>query len=269
MITTPSIQRLGPSYSTELNKDKLPEEGRLVEVGRIRNLPRTQQLVGEHLRRRDGAEEVHTPGRSTRLVHIEQTQRHGRLGNPRSLLAIQLSRRGEAILLDIVDEEVIKRGALRAHFRRIVHERLVGDVVRVDLVLEVRLGIVVAAVDEGFHDVVLPDVVVGALVRVEVEVLLFERLEGEVQRLVVVAEVDVRAREVVLVRDRLVEFGCGFAWASWDEKGPVVESAGGDGGRCCESAGEKGREVHLDRKFCVRIKAKRVRQACKELRGGG
>ena len=167
----------------------------------IRRLPRAQQLVGECLRRSDGAEEIHAPGRSARLIHIEQTKRDGRLRNPRPLVAIQLRRRREPILLNVVDIKVIERGALCAHFRWIVYERLVSDVVRIDLVLEVGLRIVIATVDERFHDVVLPDVVVGALVRVEVEVLLFERLEGEVQRFVVIADVDLRAWKVVLVRD--------------------------------------------------------------------
>lgn len=219
-----------------------------MEVRRIRRLPRTQRLLRERLWRRDDAEEVHAPGRAPRLVDVEQPQRDNHVGNPRPPVAVQLRRRREAVRGRVEDVEVVKRRAVLAHFARVVHERLVRDVVRADLVLEVGLRVVVAAVDEGLHDGVLEDVVVGAVVRVEVEVLLFKRLEGHVQRVVVVAEVDVRAREVAPVWHRLVEFGRGRPWTSGDAEVIVVVVGGwaGRDDRCRrESAGEKSVEAHL------------------------
>ena len=73
---------------------------------------------------------------------------------------------------------MIERRALDPQLRRVVHEGLVGDVVGRDLELEVRLGGVLAAVDEGFHHFVVVDRVVGAEGVIVVEVRLVVGGEG-------------------------------------------------------------------------------------------
>ena len=76
---------------------------------------------------------------------------------------------------------MVKGCARGAHLARVVDHGLVRDVVGVDFDLEVGLWILGAAVDEGFHDLVLPDVVVGALRGIVVEACFVVGGKGQVE----------------------------------------------------------------------------------------
>ena len=131
---------------------------------------------------------------------------------------------------------------MRSNLARVVDEGLEGDVVGVDFELEVRLWVVGAAVDEGFHDFVLVDGVVGGLGAVEVEVGLVVGGEGEMESKVIVAGVNLRQWEVGAVWDRGGILNCAFGWAGGNrERGNGFDvSDGGDQG-----GGDEDCEIHF------------------------
>lgn len=228
-----------------------------VEAGLIRDAPGTETLIRVRLGRNDGSEEVHAPLGALGLagVDVEQRQRDLRLAGPRLAGLVEGRLGREAVDDGVRDVKVVKGGASRAILGRVVDKGLVRDVVGVDLVLKVGRRIVGAFVDEGLHDLVLVDGVVGALRRVEEEVDLVARRELEAQLGVGVAKVNLGAREALLVRHRLVVLdGADLGAGGHVDAGHAARGGGsGNGG-----GGQGGDQMHFYRGFedeLVKLKA--------------
>lgn len=178
-----------------------------MEAGLVGRTPGTQGLVGIHAGRSDGTEKVHAPLGALDLVDIKQSERdlHIRLPGAGVFVGSCLGR--EAVGGGIGHKEMVKRRTVGADLGRVENNRLVGDVGWVDFVFNVCCRVVLAVVEEGFHDLVFPDIVVCALAGVDVPVGLVQRFEAELDRGVIVAHVDRRRREGRSVWDRLVHDG--------------------------------------------------------------
>ena len=218
-----------------------------MEVSFVGCAPSSKSLVREGFGAGDGAEEVHAPFGRLGVINIPQSKWYGDVGEPGAGLAIRDGRGGEPITKRVRDEKVIEWSTLFADFGWVVDEGLVGNVVGVDFELQVVGWVVFTTVDEGFHDIVLPDIVIDALVGVEVEMFLLEGLEVHVYGSLIVAEVDLGAREGIAFGHGLVELGRGGFWAAGDLKGwPLGASGLGYGSRSCEeTAGGDVIETHL------------------------
>lgn len=146
-------------------------------------------------------------------VDVEQSQGNLNLGLPCLLSGVGFSLGDQAISNGILNEKVVERVVLGPCFGRIVYEGLVCDVVRIDFKFQVRLRIVFADRDEGFHHFVFPNVIICAVVGVEVEVFLVLRFEGKLDGVATVTKIDVCTRERLSIRNRFAEIDGGFARA--------------------------------------------------------
>lgn len=198
----------------------MPEILGNVKASLVRGTPGTKILVRKHGGARDGSEEVHPPfcalGSST--IHVEQAQRNSSVANPSLVCNAGRSRRREAIGSRIRYEEVIERCALGDVLGRVVDECLVCDVDGVDFELKVCLRVAGALGDEGFHHLVLPDVVVGALAGVDVKVGLIVGAKGQRDGCLGVTKIDFGEGEIGLVRDRLGVRDGANSGARWNIK---------------------------------------------------
>lgn len=175
----------------------------------IRRTPSTQLLLGECLRGRDGTEEIHPPACATKasLGHVKQCKWDLNVRYPDLSFAIECCFRHHPIPNGIRNEGMVHWRIFRAHARRIVYKRLVGDVVRVYFEFEVRLWCLMAALYKRLHHRVLPDVVVHSLLGVEMEILFVECRERQMKHGRVfggfgtVAEVDLSLGEFHSLRD--------------------------------------------------------------------
>ena len=176
-----------------------------VEASLVGWAPSTKGLVGVGGWAGDGSEEVHSPVSALSLARVDVEEGEGdqRVADPGLLGLICLGGGREPVRRRVGDEEVVEGSTVGTDLGRVVDERLVGDVVGVDLVLEVGGWVVAALVDESLHHLVLPDVIVGALGGVEVEVGLASGCEGEGDVVGSVAGIDLGGGERSQVRDRL------------------------------------------------------------------
>lgn len=218
-----------------------------MEASLVGRAPGSEGLVGEHLRVGDGAEEVHAPVGGFWLVDIPQSKRDGDVGEPSTGITVDFGGRGESVTDRVGHEEMVEWSALLADFGWVVDEGLVGNVVGADLKLQVVGWVVFTAVDEGLHDVVLPDIVIDVMIGVKVEVFLLECLEVHVDGGLVVADVDLGAWEGISLEESLVELRGGGLGAARDAKGWVLGAGSlGQGSRSGDEAVGGGLvETHL------------------------
>lgn len=143
----------------------MPEELCNVKAGLVRRTPTTQFLVRKCLWARNSPEEIHPPLCSLCMstIDVEQSQRNLNLADPFLRTLVQLRLCLEAITFWVCDEEMIKWRSFLSILGRIVDECLVGYIVGIDLVLEIRLRVVGTLVDERFDNFVGPDIIVRAL----------------------------------------------------------------------------------------------------------
>lgn len=189
-----------------------------METSLVWGAPGTQLLVWIRGWAGDGSEKVHSPvgALGSAVVNVEEAQWNLDFADPTLSGLVQRRSSREAIRSRIRDEQVIERRAIGPVFGRVVDKRLIRHVVWIDLELQVGLGIFGALVYEGFHDFVRPYVVIGALLRVEVEVGFVVRGKGQDEGAPRVAKVHLREREVGLVRDRLRVLDGADLGASWN-----------------------------------------------------
>lgn len=205
--------------SNGLHKLHIAKVGSNVKARFVGDTPRAKFLIRIRLRADNGSEEVHPPLCTLCLafVDIEQAQGNRDIAHPQLIRLVELGHSAKPVGRRVGHEEVVKGGAIGANFGRVVHKGLVGDVVGVHFELKVSLRVVRALVYKGLHDLVLPDVGIGALGRVKVEVDLVAGGELDVQVSVGIAEVNLGAREWFEVGDSLVVFDCAeAARACWD-----------------------------------------------------
>lgn len=203
--------------SFQLNKLDMPEELGDVKTGLVRRTPSSKVLVGKHLRARNRSEEIHPPLSTacTARINIKQTQRNLCLADPFLRLLIKLRLSLKSVTFGVGNEKVIKRRSFLADLGRIVDEGLVSHVVWIDFVLEIRLRIVGALVDERFHDFVGPDIIVCSLRFVEVEVFFVQSRERQREIGVRVAEIDLRTWKRITVGDGFREFDAAIFRTCW------------------------------------------------------
>lgn len=199
-----------------------------MEASLVRRTPSTQLLVRICRWANNGKEEVHPPlgALGSAIVHVEETQRYRGLTSP--LLSGLVKYRGsrKAISSRVIDEEMVKRRALCAILGRVVDKGLISDIVGIDLILKVRLRIASSLVDEGLHDLVLPNVVVCALLGVKVEVGLIVRRKVQLDGRVRVAQVNLREGEIGLVGNRLGILDPADFGTCWDTEERNVSGVG-------------------------------------------
>lgn len=149
----------------------MAEEFGDVKAGFVGRTPGTQSLIGKQVGVCDGAEEIHPPFGALRLAvfDVEKGERDFDIADPCLSRSVQGGLGCETVRGWVRHEEMVERGTWGAVLRRVEYEGLISYVVWVDLILEVKLRIVGALVDEGFHDLVLPDIAIGALARIKVE----------------------------------------------------------------------------------------------------
>ena len=216
-----------------------------MEVRRIRRVPSAQQLSRIRIRCDHRPEKVHPPLRPLRLpiIDIEEAQRDADIRHPRLPRSIEFRSGVQTINKRLRDVESIERRAGRTHFRRVVDEGLEGDVVGVDLELEVGLRVVGAFVDEGFHDLVGVDGVIGGLGGVEEEVCLVVGGEVDADGFVVVAQVNLGEGKGGLVRNGFVVLDGALGWTCRDVEAWYVDSYCWE--HCCSGRESKGAQGHL------------------------
>lgn len=173
----------------------MSKERRHVEAGLVGRTPGTQCLVRVHAGRCDGTEEVHAPLGAFDLVHIKQSKRDLHIRLPCACVLVGSCRGPEAVDVGVSHEEVVKRGSIGADFGGIEDDSLVCDVGWADLVLNVCCWVVLAVVEERFHHLIFPDVVVCGLAGVDVPVRLVQRFKAQLDGCIIVAHVDRSRRE--------------------------------------------------------------------------
>lgn len=156
-----------PLHKLDLAKVRSNVEARL-----IWHTPRSKSLVRIGLRADGGSEKVHPPVCTSRLalIDIEQPQWNLDIAHPQLLRLIQCRHGAEPVCSRVRHEEVIEGSTVRPDLGRVVNKCLIGDIVGVHFELKISLWVVRALVDEGLHDLVHPDVSIGALRRIEIKV---------------------------------------------------------------------------------------------------
>lgn len=201
----------------QLNKLDMAKELGDVKTSLVRRTPSSKVLIRKHLRARNRSEEIHPPLSTacTARIDIKQTQRDLCLADPFLRLLIKFRLGLKSVTLGVGNEKVIKWRSFLSDLGRIVYEGLVGHVVGVDFVLEIRLRIVGALVNERFHDFVSPDIIVCSLRFVEVEVFLVQSRERQGEGGVRVTKIDLRTWKRITVGYGFREFDAAIFRTCW------------------------------------------------------
>lgn len=231
---------LALQYSDKLD---VAEGWCLMEASLVRRAPPTKLLIRTGLSIAHDPKEVHAPlsALSLTLAETEQLERNLCVRHPRLCLLVERSlHRNHAIVVDVGS---LERRTLLAGLAGVVDPGVELDVVGSDFELEIAGGVVGAEGDEGLLDFVVEDGAVGGQRLVVVEVGLVVGSEVDVEEVVVVAQVDLGAWEVLEIWDGLVVGDVALAGASVN-----VETRHGQSGShgAGESESENLLETHLD-----------------------